>query len=205
MASSLGGLIFGRGKDVDATRSADKLSKLSRQLFSESDPLRRQLLSRSENFLGGGLDVTQTPQYAALKGASDAQFGNARNNIIANSPAGGNILDALANMESQKAGYLSSGVGSIAENEMARAFALGTGQAPVALSGLGTAAGIQGQIGAAQSQQQSSALAGLGQGYGSYLGRNAGAKSGTNTSTKAGSQGGSAAAGGVGDAAGVLG
>ena len=114
-------------------------------------------------------DVSRFPQYAALKNATEAQYGRARDATIGTTPSGGALSSALANLEGQRANTLVQGTGDIANQEMARAFALATGTTPVALSGLGSAAGSLSNLGAAQAQQQASALQGIGAGVGSQI------------------------------------
>lgn len=135
-----------------------------------------------------GFDVTSSPQYASLKDAIDRQFSMARSNILATTPSGGALTRSLSNLEGTRAGSMAAGYGGLADQEMSRAFALGTGQTPVALGGIGSAAGIQGQLAAAQAAQQGQAMQGLGYGIGNAMGRkgstsNAGSKGSTAVAT----------------------
>lgn len=137
--------------------------------------------------------IHSSPQFASLKDAIDRQFSMAKKNLLGTTPAGGALTSSLANLEGQRAGNMASGFGDLAEREMARAFALGTGQTPIALSGLGSAAGSLGQIQAAQAQQQSATTQALGYGAGRLMASNKGGSAAAGSSS-AGSKAGSAAA-----------
>lgn len=160
--------IFGGGPNY-GNPSADILARLSQDYYNQTQPLRTSLIGRSNNFLSGGLDVTQSPMYGALKSGIEGQFGTAKNNIMSSLPQGGALLEALSNLEGQKASSLATGIGGLASDELTRAYGLGTGGAGTALGGLGNAAGLQGQSLLAQAQNRSQMLGGLGQGLGSIL------------------------------------
>lgn len=149
--------------------SADALAEISRRMFEQTDPLRTNLIGRSENFLAGNGDVTNTPQYLAMKNAADIQFGRARDNTISRTASGGALVDALAGLESDRANSLIQGAGGIADDEMSRAFGLATGLLPTTTSGLGQAAGIQAQQLAAQQAQQAAGKQAAGTGAGILL------------------------------------
>ncbi len=151
------------------TGAADTLAAISLRMFEESDPLRVGLIGRSEDFLNGGLDVTQSPMYGALKAGNDSAFQRARNNTISSTAAGGGLTDALTNLETSRAVEMSRGVGQLGEGELGRALTLATGQTPTAVGGLGQAAGIQAQQMAAQQAQQSQQKQGAGTAVGSIL------------------------------------
>ena len=186
---SLFGKVFGDSKDTDPGEGANRLAWIAEQQLQQAQPIKNLLLDRSKAFLGGGGDLYGTPSFQALKSASDTQFNTARSNIMSSLPQGGALLESLANLEGQKASNLTQGYGNLYENELSRAFALGTGGTPVAMNALGQAAGVGGQIAQAQAQQQSAMTAGLGYAGGRYLASAygaGGAKAGT-TATTAGS------------------
>jgi hypothetical protein len=149
--------------------AANELAGVARALFQQTDPVRKQLIGRSNDFLGGNLDVTASPMYASLKNAVDTQFNQARGNTIASTPSGGSLTEALTNLEGSRANTMTQGVGTIAEGELNRAFGLGTGLLPQTTSGLGQAAGIQSQQLMAQQQQSAQAKQGAGAGLGMIL------------------------------------
>lgn len=191
---SLFGKVFGDSKDADPAEASNKLAWIAERQLNEAQPIKNALLGRSAQFLGGGGDLYGTPSFQALKSATDTQFNTARNNIMSRLPQGGALLESLADLEGQKASSLSQGYGNLYENELSRAFALGTGQAPVAMNALGQAAGISGQIANAQSQQQAAMTQGLGYAAGSYLGSAYGAGGSKAAGSVASSAGSSAAA-----------
>jgi hypothetical protein len=167
---SLFGKVFGDSKDADPGEGANKLAWIAEQQLQQAQPIKNALIDRSKAFLGGGGDLYGTPSFQALKSASDTQFKTARNNVMSSLPQGGALLESLANLEGQKASNLTQGYGNLYENELSRAFALGTGGTPVAMNALGQAAGVSGQLAQAQSQQNQAMNQSLGYAAGSYLG-----------------------------------
>lgn len=116
--------------------AGDVLSNLAVDLIRQTEPLRDSLIDRSQDFLSGGFDPTKTPAFGARKLAAETQGQNARDAILANLPAGGALMDKLADVEIAKAGSLTGAASDIFDNEMNRAFSLATG-APLQ-TGLGT-------------------------------------------------------------------
>jgi len=126
-------------------------------------------------------DITANPSFGAQKSFVEQQFGNARQQALANVPRGGALQDVLGQLESSRARELSSRFGALAQDEVARrerertgaltvaqqnrtAFErdldrrlqeinlLSTGQTGQALSGLSAATGGLASVGATQAQ-----------------------------------------------------
>ena len=191
--------VYGGGSEEGLTHVSDDWLKenfpnSSSSAFSPAQEERLKFLQGLPEQGSGGSGLSQSPMYRALKGASESQFNRARENILATTPRGGGLLDALSNLEGQKASTMTQGVGGLAENEMARAFALATGTTPTALGGLGSASSSLANIGAAQSAQQGQVLQGLGYGAGSYLASGKGASAGASAGAKSAGSAGAAAA-----------
>jgi hypothetical protein len=118
----------------------------AKHLISQTDPLRQSLVSRSGQFLEGGLNPAASPLFAPTKVSFDQQFKRAREGIMSTGLTGGALKSAIGNLEAQKAGGLASAMGGISGQELQNALGLATGQ-------LGTASNLLGQAGAAQAQQ----------------------------------------------------
>jgi hypothetical protein len=156
-----------RKKNEDPTNaSADMLAKIAGDLYTKTDPLRTQLIGRSNNFLSGNLDVTQSPMFGSLKDAVDSQFAKARGNTIGNTPSGGALTAALTGLEGDRASTMTQGIGDLAQGEMDRSFGLATGMLPQTTGGLSAAAGIQAQMLGQQQAQSAAAKQGTGAGLG---------------------------------------
>ena len=143
------------------------MSPLPQTVSGQGPPVVRDPLGPPQGVLQ--LDVTQSPMYGAIKNAMDTQFKLARDNTIARSAPGGSLTSALANLESQRAGAMVTGIGGLAQDELSRAYGLATGGAQMSTSGLSSAAAIQAQLAAANAQRQGAAKSGLGSGLG-YMG-----------------------------------
>jgi hypothetical protein len=188
MAAIIGGAMLGSAllsnkgaKSAAKNPAAEMQARLATQLFNETDPVRQSLIGRSNDFLGGGMDVTATPTYGALRDATARQFQTARDNAISQLPAGGALSSALVGLQGQRASTLAQGASSAFGDEMARAMTLATGQTGESIGGLGQAAQAQGlsaQAGAAQNAAKSGAV---GQGLGTYMGNKQGGGSGGNS------------------------
>jgi hypothetical protein len=191
-------------KNTDkANKATDTLAGIAQNLYGQTDPIRQALIGRSAAFLGAPtsastgrfgitsvrdmrpglgrqmqqtqpLDVTQSPMYGTLKNAIDSQFKLATDNTIARTAPGGQLSSALSGLEGQKASAMASGIGGLAQDELARAYGLATGGAQMSTSGLASAGAIQAQIAAAQAQRDGAAKQGIGQGAGQLAGAKAG-------------------------------
>ena len=152
------------------TQNPSSLQDIALSLFNQTDPLRQLLIGNSTNFLNGNMDVTGTPMYRALKSGTENQYSQARNSIIADSPAGGPLQKMLADLENSRAQTLAQGQGQIAQDELNRAMGLATGSTNTATNALGQASSIQ-QLQANADAQRSAGLYGaIGSGLGAYLG-----------------------------------
>lgn len=166
MGASAGSAMGGKG-DVGESAGANDLSTAALDLLAQTDPLRRSLIGRSEDFLAGNLDVTQSPMYAGLKQSAENQYGTARKNILATTPTGGALTSALTGLEGSRANMMTQGTSDIANQELARAMGLATGTPlTAAFGGLGTAGSIQSQMAMAQAQQNAAEKQAMGQGMG---------------------------------------
>ena len=118
--------------------------------------------------------LTNPPNVPFERDVLESQFGRARENILAGSPARGGALNtSLANLESQRAlgvtGLVQSQQQQQIEN-MFRTAGVATGQTQLSLGGLGQAGGTLAAAGAASQQAQAQMLGGLGTGLGFMIG-----------------------------------
>ncbi len=150
-----------------AGQAAEAQTQLAQQLVSQTDPLRRNLISDAEAFLSGGRDVSGLPEFAAGKDVLESQFGRARENVIANTQKGGGLTAALAGLEGSRASGLTALTADIAGDEVNRALQLGTFGAAQGSQGLGSAGFLQSQRAAAESQSNAGKASGLGSAAGS--------------------------------------
>jgi len=185
------------GKKKAKQSSSDAImAQISRALFEETQPLRTGVIERSADFLADPTQVTNTPQFGAMKSINDMLFGRAREGVLANTPQGGALFDNLNNLELAKARDLSQAAGSLAENEVNRAVSIGTGQ-PLAqsLGGLRSSAALQQQQNQFNAQQSASTKQGLGQVAGTVAGGMIGGPAGAKAGNSLGGGIGNAAAG----------
>lgn len=168
VTSGLGNLV--RPEETQVPGSVSELERIARELFGQTDPLRRGLIGRSEQFLEGGLDPTASPLFAPLKQATEQQFDLARERTLSSLPQGGALQSALGDIETGRAQTLTQGIGDISQGELSRALTLATGAPPQAIAGLSGAGGIQAQIAQANATQNAAVKEGLGRGVGAIAG-----------------------------------
>lgn len=148
----------------------EQLQQAAMGLIQQTDPLRTSLISRSEEFLGGG-DVTSTPEFMAMKQMTGQQSDMAKDRILETMPSGGVLLDKLADVDIDRARTLSMAGGSIYGDEMNRAVSLATG-APLSASmgGLGALTQLEAAREQAEAQRDAGTKSGIGGALGAFLG-----------------------------------
>lgn len=102
------------------------LDRIAGSLFYQTDPLRRQLIGQSTDFLSGGMDPTSTPEYAAIRSYADQQANQARDSILETLPSGGTLMDKLADVDIGKARTLTDASAGIYGDNLNRAMNLAT-------------------------------------------------------------------------------
>ncbi len=145
-------------------------ARIARELFEQSDPTRTALFERSEDFLDDPSAIFDTPGFAAVKDTTESQFSRARDSIIANTPEGGALTSALADLERNRASDLVQGTARLNENELSRSLALSTGTTGQSLTSLGSAGAIEAQREASDAAGKGAKAGGIGQGAGAYFG-----------------------------------
>jgi hypothetical protein len=161
----------GKGGGSGAGDASAIQSELAQRLLMQTDPLRTALIDRSAAYLGGGID--NSAQFNAFKASAEPQFAQARENIIADTPAGGQLTAALTQLQGGRAQALAQARGAIDEQELARAMTLGTGMTGQALGTLGNAANVQAMIAQSEADREAGMLGALGAGAGAYFGSKA--------------------------------
>lgn len=134
----------GGGTTYSATPSPYEASmaNIANQLYTESTPLRTENWRQMVDFMyGGGIPEALNPVMEAGKSTIEGQYGNAKENIIAQTPNGGGLTSALTGLESDRANSLGSLQSNIAQDLYNKAYGAAMGTPQTSLSGLGTAAG----------------------------------------------------------------
>lgn len=179
------------------------LAKMSMDAYGQTDPLRQNLIGQMGNLLSGGFDPQKSPlygpMYAAARSGPEAQYGVAKENILANTPRGGGQIEALANLEGARASEVGAIPGMISNNILSdmlnKTYGVAFGNPQTSMSGLGTAAQLFGNRQAAATlagQQQQNALYGglgtmAGMGLGTAIAGPLGGKMGAGAGKTAGS------------------
>ncbi len=154
--------------DRASDQAARKQAEIAQQLFTQTDPLRRGMIDRSQQFLTNGVD--NSPTFSAYKAAAEPQYASARESIIADTPMGGGLTAALAELQTGKARDLTEARGAIHESELARALTLGTGTVGTSMAGFGNSAAIQAQRAQAKAERDTGVYMALGEATGALLG-----------------------------------
>jgi hypothetical protein len=177
-----------------ANAASEKLANLSEQLFNEGSTVRGQIQDMGSKIMSGEYSPRTLPAYAPLYAESkkglEAQYGNARNSILSNTPAGGALYSALANNENQRASSIGSAADTLTSGLVSdilnKSIGGAYGSVGSATSGLSSAGQISSNLNASDNALTGS----MGQGLGSLLGYGLGSGSlgslGTKASTTAG-------------------
>lgn len=156
--------------DRQASEASRFQMEMARALFNQTDPLRRNLISQSQDFLSGDQDVSASPVFRAMRSQIEGQYGVARNNIIGDTPTGGALTQALVELEGGRADALTQGAGQVAGSELDRALALATGQTGTAAYSAAGGAASAAQLAQARSQRDAGLYSSIGGAAGALLG-----------------------------------
>ena len=176
----------GKGKQTPSTSPYEAAgAKIAEQTYKETTPIREDLLAQMASFLQGGFDPTKSPLYAPMyanaRSGLEGQYNVARENVLANTPRGGGQIDALAGLESDRAGNIGSMqnalYGNIFNDILSKTYGVAFGAPQQSMAGFGQAAGsYANRYGAAnaaytgQQQNWMNLLTNTGQGIGSMVG-----------------------------------
>jgi len=156
--------------NASANRAIDSQTRLAEKLVNQSDPLREQLFQQSGDFLSGDFDVSSLPQFAGIKNNIEQQFGRAQDNIIASTPEGGGLTEALVGANVGRAGATANAIGALGDAEINRALQLATFGAAQGNSGFGQAGSTAAGLAQAESQRNAGKNSGLGSAAGGIAG-----------------------------------
>lgn len=163
-----GGGIFGSplgkasGPENQSMGFADELSKMARNYWEQTKPLRNEVIDRSTDFMQGDLDVTGTPMYAAGKGALEDQYGVAREQALADMPAGGPLQEGLTGLSGDRASSLAGLVSQLAQDEYNKAYGTAMMSPQTSMGGMAGAGGVMSPVLGSQASKQGAAMGAIG-------------------------------------------
>lgn len=172
------GDIFGGGSSGGSSggnASADEMARIARELWNQSKGVRDPLISQMANFMTNGWDPTQSSMWDPLKSVVENQYSTAKGNIMSNVPAGGPLLESLADNENAKANTLSGMAGNMIQDMYNKAYGISTNSPQQSISGMLGAGQLYNQayMGNASNQIANqgglSSLLNLGQGLGNSI------------------------------------
>ena len=119
----------------------------------------------------GGLayDVTRNPVYRAGRQTLEDQYDVGRQNILAQTPAGGALIDSLAQMEQGRSQSLGGLSAQVAQDEYNKLYGMATGAPGQAMSTMSNLAGQQAMANAQEQAGKAGAMGDLGLGAGMLL------------------------------------
>lgn len=170
--------IFGGGDSGGSSggnASADEMARIARELWNQSKGVRDPFLAQMSQFMTQGWDPTTSKMWDPLKANVEQQYSTARNNILSNVPAGGSLLESLADNENAKAGTLSGMAGNLIQDMYNKAYGISTNSPQQSISGMLGAGQLYNQayMGNASNQLANqgglSSLLNLGQGLGNSI------------------------------------
>lgn len=158
----------GLGKPSGAQKAAQvealqNASFMPRALWNTTAPIRSNITNQLTNFTKGNFDISKMPAYAPGKNAIESTYRTARDQTIADTPAGGLLYDELTNLSAERARDLSDVVGGIQADLLNKAYGAGYGTPQVSIAGANQAAGNLNSYMAAQQTQANQQAIGIGE------------------------------------------
>ena len=160
-------------------------AEIAKQTYEETTPIRQDLLAQMASFLQGGFDPAKSPlygpMYSNMRSGLEGQYNVAKENILANTPRGGGQIDALAGLESDRAGGIGNAqnalYGNIFNDILSKTYGVAFGAPQQSMAGFGQAgnsfASRYGAANAAYTGQQANWMnlaGGMGKGLGTMVG-----------------------------------
>ena len=146
-----------KGNEPDSSRMAEKMAG---KYWDEARPMLKKYGKRGNQFMRGDFDPTASPMYESGRLGIENQYDVAREGLISNMPAGGQLFSEMGDLGVDRASALTGLEGGIAQDEYNKAYGFLTG-APQA--SMGTLASLAGSQAAAQSQETGAKYGGLGE------------------------------------------
>jgi len=162
LGGAIGGLFGGGGDQSTASKNADLYAA---NTMLQTKPIRLPLLDELANFASGNWDIASSPMFAPLNYNIESNYNSAVDNILAGTPAGGQLNDLLANAALSKAGQKTQLGGQIGQDLLNRAY----GTAFDVPQGYVNSSLYGGQQQMAAQQYNDQMMGSLGAGLGYYL------------------------------------
>lgn len=149
-----GASIYNSNRQIDALNQASNISgdqnALARSLFMQTQPLRTGTMGTLMQVLQGGNPLNMRV-FAPARETLEAQYGNARQNILNTIPMrGGQLNSSLRDLEISRASSLGDMEATLRQNAFNQALGTGFGAPPTALAGMGGAANNLANVGGTQ-------------------------------------------------------
>lgn len=139
-------------------------------IYADAAPQTPQPLLNPSFTPSGPIGIEASPLFAAMKQATEDQYGRAKDNILASVPAGGALTSGLVDLETGRARDMVDNLGNLYQQEIDRAMSFALGTPVQTMQGLGQAANVQSNMALANSQQNAGTKQALGMGAGAYFG-----------------------------------
>jgi len=112
-------------------------AQMAKQLFGETQPSRESFYQTWENMMAGNLPGGAFPQmYQATRMPIESQYDVARQNVLEQIPAGGQLDEALANVELARSQGLQEVIANLYGDELTRMYGAAFGAPQLALQSL---------------------------------------------------------------------
>lgn len=149
----------GLGKPSSSQKQAQmeallNATRLPMELWNTTAGMRGGVTRELTNFTKGDYDLAESPMFAPGKAAVEESYKSARDNVLANMPAGGAMQSALVDLEGQRARGMTDVYGKIQQDMFDKAYGAGYGTPQASISGANASAG---NLSAALQAQQNSA------------------------------------------------
>ena len=158
------------GKGGGSNKASKTASRMAKDYYDDTDPMRQSMIGNFNDFMDGGYDVSENPVFGAGRDMIGDQYGVAKENIIGNTPRGGALTESMADLEMSRARSLTDLSAGVAGDEYNKAYGMATGAPQAAMGTLANIGGQKAMANAQESAGKMGALGDLGMGTGYFLG-----------------------------------
>ncbi len=134
---------YAQGDYPNASEQA--LADISKSYYNWAKPLRKGFMTDWKSIMAGGTPKFADTMFSGLRRPIEDQYDIGKKNILANTPEGGGLVEALAQLEGDRSTGEANILNQIWMDSMNKMYGTMSGAPQIAISGLGQAAGVAGQ------------------------------------------------------------
>lgn len=116
------------------------LSRIAKDIWKKTSPSREGFYADWANIMEGGTPQFADTMFAGMRRPIEAQYGAAKQGVLAGTPAGGGLVDALSQVETGRAEGMANILNQIWQDQINKMYGAAFNAPGQAMQGLGSAA-----------------------------------------------------------------